>query len=455
MDRVNGPNQIGDALDVSLACLRDDIAERHRKRVEAAVRPSESFAQAESHLRVEDAAKEQAQSAAIVAGQQREDAAKVGLPMRRSPEEDERVELWSVLIIVLVFSVSYHMMVNMGTSYADDVAPMLERRTIYLIIAGGATLVMLAFAVALLLMLKRQRTVEHALRASEALFRATFHQAAMGIAHIAPDGRIFGVNEKFCRMLGYSSDELRQRTLFELSDPERREAAQQFLAQRLSASAAESSHEMEKIYRCKNGAALWVCETLGVVTDTQGQPEFLVAVTQDITARKELEARLSHAALHDALTGLPNRVMFRDRLSQVLAFARRHSRYAAVLYIDLDGFKATNDSHGHAQGDSLLQQVAYRLQNCVRAEDTVSRFWGDEFGILLATVRQPHDGETVALKILEVLVAPFNLQGDAVHISASIGVAIYPQHGDDTDTLIAYADHAMYAAKRLGKNQFC
>src|SRR5690606_11340918 len=128
-----------------------------------------------------------------------------------------------------------------------------------------------------------------------------------------------------------------------------------------------------KAYRRKDGAVLWVCEALGVVKDAQGRPEFLVAVTQDISARKELEARLSHDALHDALTGLPNRVMFHDRFARVLESARRYGRHAAVFYIDLDGFKSVNDRWGHAAGDVLLQQVARRLEGCVRAEDTVAR----------------------------------------------------------------------------------
>ncbi|WP_406625467.1 diguanylate cyclase domain-containing protein [Acidovorax sp. SDU_ACID1] len=348
----------------------------------------------------------------------------------------------------------YPLMVAVGTAYDDEMAPVLQRRAVYLVMTACASVALLVFAAVLILVLRRQRAVADALRTSEALFRATFHQAAMGIAHIAPDGRILGANDKFCRMLGYSGDELRKRTVFELSDMDRREEARQFLAHRLSAHAAVFSPEMEKTYRRKDGTVLWVCEALGVVRDIQGRPEFLVAVTQDVTARKDLEARLSHDALHDALTGLPNRVMFHDRLSQVLESARRYGRRAAVLYIDLDGFKAVNDSRGHAAGDALLQQVARRLEDCVRAEDTVSRFGGDEFGIVLATVNREQDCETVALKVIQALSMPFQLQGDAVSISASAGAALYPLHGTDAETLVAHADRAMYAAKHLGKNRF-
>ncbi|PMR73670.1 sensor domain-containing diguanylate cyclase [Billgrantia endophytica] len=348
----------------------------------------------------------------------------------------------------------YPLMVTVGTAYADELGPVLQRRSGYLAMAGGATAALLVFAALLMLVLARQRAVADALQVSEALFRATFHQAAMGIAHIAPDGRILGANDKFCRMLGYSSDELRARTVFELSDRDHRDQARQFLMHRLSAHSPVSSPEIEKPYRRRDGSVLWVCEALGVVKDPQGRPDFLVAVTQDITARKDLEARLSHDALHDALTGLPNRVMFQDRLAQALVSARRHERLTAVLFIDLDGFKAVNDSRGHAAGDALLQQVARRLADCIRAEDTVSRIGGDEFGIVLATVAKEEDCEVVASNIIDALSMPFDLDGVPVHISASVGAALFPVHGNDMAALVAHADTAMYSAKNAGKNRF-
>lgn len=348
----------------------------------------------------------------------------------------------------------YPLMVAVGTAYDDAMAPVQQRRRLYLAAAGGISVMLLAFGAALIAALRRQRKVADALRASEALFSATFHQAAMGIAHIAPDGRIVRANDKLCRMLGYDAQALCQRTVFELGEPERCDATRDFLAQQWAAQGLEHSPEVEKTYRRRDGSLLWVCEALSVVRDTQGQPAFLVAVLQDITARKDLEARLSHDALHDALTGLPNRVMFHERLSQVLESARRHGRHAAVLYLDLDGFKAVNDSLGHAAGDTLLQQVARRLEGCVRAEDTVARFGGDEFGIVLAAAGQAQDCETVARKVLQALTAPFEVQSAAVRISASLGGVLFPQHGDAVATLVARADQAMYTAKSLGKNRF-
>lgn len=349
----------------------------------------------------------------------------------------------------------YPLMVTVGTAYEDELAPTRHRENSYLLMAGGATLALLTFACLLILMLARQRNAVSAVRASEALFRATFHQAAMGIAHIAADGRIIGANEKFCRMLGYSQEELHARTIFDLGDRHEEDRVRQQLQQGLSAPLAPSSPEIEKTYRRKDGSILWVCEALSAVTGADGRARFLVAVTQDITARKELEERLSHAALHDPLTGLPNRLMFMDRFDQVLESARRHGGLAGILYIDLDGFKEVNDKLGHATGDRLLCEVGRRLQSCVRAEDTVARFGGDEFGVVLASLGKAADCEAVARKIIDALATPFGLEaGTAIRVSASVGAAVHPVHGTEAALLLNLADTAMYVAKNAGRNQF-
>lgn len=346
------------------------------------------------------------------------------------------------------------LMVTVGSASGEVLEPVMQRRAGYLALAAGASVALLCFGALLIVVLARQRAVADALASSEGLFRATFHQAATGIAHITPEGRILRANDKFCRMLGYSLQELRQRDLFALSDEGEREAVRRFLAQRLVAHSPVLSPEMEKAYRRKDGGLLWVYEALGLVKDAQGRPDFLVVVTQDISAHKELEMRLSHDALHDALTGLPNRVMFNDRFARVLESARRYGRRAAVLYVDLDGFKSVNDQWGHAAGDQLLQQVARRLEDCVRAEDTVARLGGDEFGIVLAAIDQVEDCEVVADKVLSAMAQPFVLDSAVAQVSASVGAGLYPRHGSDADALLAQADAAMYAAKQAGKNRF-
>lgn len=351
---------------------------------------------------------------------------------------------------------NYPLLVSVGTAQDEELAPAKQRGDAYLLAASAASMVLMLLVALLLMALARQRATTDILRDSEQLFRATFHQAAMGIAHISLDGRILRSNQKFAQMLGYEPYELLNRSVFDLSDAIEYERIAQFLLQRISATPEDCAPEIEKTYLHKSGETLCVHEALGVVNNAQGEPQFLVAVSQDITLRKVLEARLAYDAHHDALTGLPNRLLFRSRLLQVLESARRYRHAAAVLYVDLDGFKAVNDSHGHAAGDALLQEVARRMERCVRAEDTVARFGGDEFGIALATISAPEDCALVATKVLDALAEPVQLEGGVIaQVSGSIGAALFPEHGTDITMLLAHADAAMYAAKKAGKNQFC
>ncbi|MBV2181053.1 MAG: diguanylate cyclase [Castellaniella sp.] len=177
------------------------------------------------------------------------------------------------------------------------------------------------------------------------------------------------------------------------------------------------------------------------------------AITQALQAS---EARLAHAAMHDSLTGLPNRALFLERAERALGTARRHMTLVGILYLDLDGFKEINDRHGHAVGDLLLQQIAQRLERHVRAlsEDTVARFGGDEFAMILATLPIQEGGEAIIAQVLDALSQPFDLNGIEARISASIGAALYPLHGQDLQTLLGRADAAMYIAKNAGKNRF-
>ena len=348
----------------------------------------------------------------------------------------------------------YPLIVSVGTALADDMAQVEQRRTGYLWMAAATTAIFLVMSGLLMLMLARQRAANNAMYASESLFRATFSQAAMGITHISPEGRILGANQKFCQMLGYAQDELRSLTLFELSQGEYQEKAQQFFTSRLQNPASSLSPEIEKIYQRKDGSPLWVCEALSVVVDTQGVPQYLVAVTQDITVRKSLEDRLSFAAMHDGLTGLPNRAMFIEQLSEALQLARQQHKLVAVLFIDLDGFKAVNDNQGHAVGDALLCQTARRLEGCTRQGDTVARLGGDEFSIALTSLAHISECEAIANRVIEALALPFEINGAQAQVSASVGVAVFPDHGQESSILLAQADKAMYTAKNGGKNRF-
>ena len=165
------------------------------------------------------------------------------------------------------------------------------------------------------------------------------------------------------------------------------------------------------------------------------------------------EERIRHLAQHDPLTDLPNRALFSDRLNQALSNARRDGQHLAVMFIDLDNFKPVNDNHGHEVGDRLLQQVASRLRHSLRESDTVARVGGDEFIALLRNTSDPPDALAVAAKLAEALVEPFEIDGRAIEVTASIGIALYPDHGTGDIELLRHADDAMYEAKRNGGNQ--
>ena len=174
---------------------------------------------------------------------------------------------------------------------------------------------------------------------------------------------------------------------------------------------------------------------------------------EDVTERKRAEARITHMAHHDALTGLPNRVMFHGRLGEAVARSLR-GETAAVLYLDLDGFKAVNDTLGHPLGDTLLQEVSRRLRLQVREVDTVARLGGDEFAIVQSGLEQPQDAVTLAMRLIEVLSQPYDLDGQQVVIGTSVGVALVPQDGQDPERLLKNADMALYAVKAAGRGSY-
>jgi diguanylate cyclase (GGDEF)-like protein len=177
----------------------------------------------------------------------------------------------------------------------------------------------------------------------------------------------------------------------------------------------------------------------------------LVLNAQDLTQIKASEERVRHMALHDHLTGLPNRQLFLDRLDQALRRAKRSGRQVAIVYMDLDRFKELNDTYGHAHGDRVLVETALRLRSCVRESDTVSRLGGDEFVIVLPDLVQLDDALPVAEKVLELLHDP-EAGGGNMFLGASVGLACYPDHGQEQDSLLSRADAAMYEAKRAGGN---
>jgi len=202
----------------------------------------------------------------------------------------------------------------------------------------------------------------------------------------------------------------------------------------------------------RDGVQLNIKTCSGYIRDRDGNVTGTVAVLHDLGAVRKQTLELSHAAQHDFLTGLPNRSLVNDRITQAISFAERYTKQLAVMFVDLDLFKRINDSLGHAMGDKLLQQVATRIVACVRRSDTVGRNGGDEFVVLLSQVGHEEDAVFIARKILTSLAAPYLIDQKQLQINASIGVSTYPGDGTDSETLINRADTAMYEAKKLGRN---
>lgn len=206
--------------------------------------------------------------------------------------------------------------------------------------------------------------------------------------------------------------------------------------------------------RHKDGKFIAAWVSLAAINDADGTMTHLVSVSQDITTRKEDEERIWRQANFDVLTGLPNRSLFLDRLDQAVKQGNRERQVFALMFLDLDGFKAVNDTLGHAAGDLLLQETAHRLQGCVRSTDTVSRLAGDEFTVILMDIKAEDHASRIARNMLKALTAAFDLDGREAKVQASIGIALYPRDGEDMETLLDHADTAMYQVKRSGKNSF-
>ena len=204
----------------------------------------------------------------------------------------------------------------------------------------------------------------------------------------------------------------------------------------------------------QDGQRIYVSLTVSPIKNKAGAIIGAATIARDITERQRAEDRLRYLALHDPLTGLPNRFLFREHVTQTLAQARRHDQQMALLFIDLDRFKEINDSLGHQTGDRLLQAIASRLWRCLRAGDTVARLGGDEFVVSLPDITDSSDATTIAQKILETLREPFHIGSHALNVSGSIGIGIYPADGQDMETLLHAADAAMYRAKKKGRGNY-
>lgn len=255
------------------------------------------------------------------------------------------------------------------------------------------------------------------------------------------------LNANGCNLTGYTAEEAKSVPFLEFVHADDRKYVN-FVWQNIRQSEDVQLLEFRLSRTNLRCAAHWI--TLSHADPSQ---EGTVMVLTNATARSQKDERLWTLAHHDTLTELPNRNLFWDRLGQALRHAHRHGNGAAVLWLDLDGFKAVNDNLGHAAGDRVLQEVAHRLTKRVRESDTVARMGGDEFAVIMPDVTDPGLAEQVARQLVATLAEPFDLQPETVYISGSVGVALYPQHAETAEALTQCADMAMYSAKKAGKNQ--
>jgi len=287
----------------------------------------------------------------------------------------------------------------------------------------------------------RHQLAERTIRDSEERMRKFAAATNEGI-FFHKNGILTDVNEALLAILGYTREEMIGHNTLEFVPPELRQMVADYMRE-----GREDPYEGEVVH--KNGFTVPV-ELVGKNLHLGGEP-YRLGVLRDITARRHAEARIQYMAHHDMLTGLPNRAYLVERLTTILALARRHGTLVAIMFIDLDNFKIINDTLGHHTGDALLKEVAARIKEVLREADMVSRLGGDEFLAILADFAAPEDAAKVAEKLLQSICAPIAFEGAELSANASIGISVFPRDGDNADDLIRHADAAMYSAKEHGR----
>ena len=297
--------------------------------------------------------------------------------------------------------------------------------------------------------ISERKQAEERLRLSAKVFTHS-HE---GIVITDADENILDANDAFTTITGYSRAEVIGQTPRMLKSGQHDREFYACLWHDL----LEKDHWNGEIWnRRKDGEIYAELLTISTVRDAHGNPQNYVALFSDITAKKEYQRRLEHIAHHDALTGLPNRMLLADRLNQAIAHAQRRQQFIAVMYLDLDGFKAINDNHGHQMGDTLLVAVANRMKWALRAGDTVARLGGDEFSGVLNDLENVQAAIPIISRMLAAVACPVHAGDLVLQVSASVGMTYYPQAEEtiDAEQLLCQADHAMYRAKQAGKNRY-
>ncbi|TCO53730.1 EAL domain-containing protein [Actinocrispum wychmicini] len=298
-----------------------------------------------------------------------------------------------------------------------------------------------------------RRAAERELREAQERFRQAFDNASIGMCLVDLEMRFMQVNRAMCEMFGYTEPELLSMSVADVTHPDDYQADVEAVAGMLAGDTAP--YHAEKRYRHADGHIVWGLITACAVRRSESDaPLYFVTQIEDVTERREAEARLVHQALHDSLTGLPNRALLMDRLRQILARSARHPALTAVVFIDLDGFKDINDSLGHDVGDQVLREVGARIHHHVRPSDTVARLGGDEFVVLCTDLRTEQNVVDIAERLTKALAKPAVVGGFEVEVTASIGIALSDGEASSPEEMLRNADAAMYGAKTQGKNRW-
>lgn len=296
--------------------------------------------------------------------------------------------------------------------------------------------------------ISRRIQVESELKESEERYRMLVENQSDLVIKCDRAGRLLFVSPSFCKLFGRSEQQLLGQPLLPIILQSGQTEEEELLP---TATCPENSYYREYLSPTVIGSR-WIGWVLRCTCSDSGHAEAIVGMGRDITDRKEAEQTITKLAYHDPITGLPNRSLLYDRLKLAINRSERDGQGVAVLFLDLDRFKSINDTLGHAAGDQLLQQVAGRLENCVRSSDTVARLGGDEFVVLVSAVESDHAIGSVVMKILEQLAEPYWICEQEVYTTSSIGISLYPRDGHDADELLKNADMAMYQAKEAGRN---
>ncbi|HOO35502.1 MAG TPA: PAS domain S-box protein [Smithella sp.] len=305
----------------------------------------------------------------------------------------------------------------------------------------------------------KRKQAEEALRKSEENYHFIADHTADHIWTMDMFMRFTYSSPSVIKTLGYTADEFMARKIDEFFTPESLVDAQKLLAEELErendpTADPNRSRTLPSHLRHKNGHWVWLESSLTFIRDASMKPIGVLGVTRDITERKKSEEQIKHLATHDLLTDLPSLRLARDRMVSAMNMARRYKKSAAIMFLDLDGFKNVNDTLGHDAGDYVLKQVAQRLLSCVRETDTVARVGGDEFLIIATEIHHPDNAAHIAEKVIQTVSQPIMINGEQAVVGTSIGIALYPEHSEEMDRLIKLADEAMYKVKNAGKNNF-